>query len=225
MIENKDRQDKEKHIWERIASSYDRNTLKTYHKAYDETIRRIRALISQDQRVLEIGCGTGIVTLAVAPHVEEIVGVDISPKMMEIAQAKAQRMSIENARFTVCDGYTLPYEDEYFDRVLLCNILHVVSEPSTLLKEACRLCKSDGYVITATDCYAEPASFSARIALGVEWVLKQIGAIPVIEFYKKEHLHRLLEQAGLEIIETQILHPSPVNYYILARKNEAERIG
>lgn len=106
--------------------------------AYRRTIDKAEEVISQDDAVLDIGCGTGIVTLGIAPCVQRIIAYDISENMIHIAGEKAALQSIDNVEFYVGDGYDLPLEDGCFDVVLLCNILHFLKEPSVQLKEAHR---------------------------------------------------------------------------------------
>src|SRR6185295_19082015 len=50
-------------------------------------------------RVLSLGCGIGDTELLLAPHVAEVVGVDLSPAAIRQARADAQRLGIANARF------------------------------------------------------------------------------------------------------------------------------
>jgi SAM-dependent methyltransferase len=54
---------------------------------------------SRNSRVLSLGCGIGDTELLLAPHVREIVGVDLSPAAIRQARADAQRLGIGNARF------------------------------------------------------------------------------------------------------------------------------
>ncbi len=60
----------------------------------------------RESRVLSLGCGIGDTELLLAPHVGEIVGVDLSPAAIRQARADATRLSIPNARFEVGDGLT-----------------------------------------------------------------------------------------------------------------------
>jgi ubiquinone/menaquinone biosynthesis C-methylase UbiE len=138
--------------------------------------------------------------------------------MVAVAKSKAKRASITNVEFRVCDGYALPYDDQAFDVVLLFNVLHFVKEPTTLLQEAHRLLKPSGYLVSATDCYAEPGPLPFRIGLSIQRILKAIGVIPFMWTYKKEEIHQLFEQCAFVIVGTDVLHPAPVNYYVLARK-------
>lgn len=158
-----------------------------WKNAYELSIRKALAAISPGQQVLEIGCGTGIVSFGAAPHVQRLIAVDLSPEMIAEAQRKAQSLAVSNIDFRVGDGYSLPFADGSFDVVLLFNVLHIVQEPATLLREARRL-------------------------------LKLVGVIPIISYYRKRDVNRLFERNGLAIVESADLHPAPVNYYVLARK-------
>ncbi len=212
------RQEKERKIWDRLAANYDNNTGSTYKEAYRDSIARIKKLLKGSERVLEIGCGTGIVSLGIAPQAGSVTGVDISPEMIGRAKAKAVSENVQNATFEIFDGYSLPFNDGSFDVVLLFNILYIVKEPETLLAEARRLLKPGGILATATDCLAEPVDLYSRIVMAFEWMMHKMGTIAFIAFYRKKDVEDLIERNGFTIKETANLHPSPVNYYILAEK-------
>jgi ubiquinone/menaquinone biosynthesis C-methylase UbiE len=212
------RQEKEKSVWEGQAAGYDGRVMKTYRNAYDLSIRKVRSILTPEKTVLEIGCGTGIIALGISPDAKHISAVDISPRMIAEAMRKAAEASLDNVEFRVCDGYATPFEDGSFDVVLLFNTLHVVKEPSGLLREARRLLKPSGLLAAAVDCYAEPVPFPVRLMLALQKILKRAGVIPFLWDYRKGDADQLLEENGFAVIETDILHPAPVNYYLLAEK-------
>ncbi len=213
-------QRKERSIWGKQASGYDRRTLRIYEQAYERSIRKALSVISPDQCVLEIGCGTGILSLGIAPCAAKVVGTDISPEMVEIARRKAEQERLGNVEFRVGDGYSLPFEDGSFDTLLLFNTLHVVKEPEALLREAHRLLKPSGRLVSATDCYVEPVPLPTRLKLGTQRMLHRIGLIPFLWCWTKEGLQQLFARCSFEIAETDVLHAAPVNYYVLARRQE-----
>jgi ubiquinone/menaquinone biosynthesis C-methylase UbiE len=212
------RQEKERSLWDKQAHVYDKRSLKMYEEAYGQSIQKVRAVLSPHQRVLEIGCGTGIISLGIAPFVESVVATDISPQMIAVAESKAQSMSISNVDFRVCDGYALPYDDQSFDVVLLFNMLHCVKEPAALLREAHRLLKPSGHLISATDCYAEPVPLPVKLMLATQKFLNRLGVIPFMWQYEKKDLLQLFKQCSFAVVETDVPHPTPVNYYLLAKK-------
>ncbi len=212
------RQEKERKIWDRLASGYDANTGKTYKGAYLESIERTKKLLDSTDQVLEIGCGTGIIALGIANRCGSVTGVDISPVMIEQARTKAASENVQNVTFEVFDGYSLPLGDSSFDTVLLFNVLYIVKEPQTLLAEAGRLLKPGGILVSATDCLAEPVNLYSRIVMAYEWVMHKLGIIPFISFFRKKDVENLLTENGFTVKETAILHPAPVNFYVMAKK-------
>lgn len=214
---DQNRIEKEKRIWEKLAQSYDKQT-SVYKNAYRLSIEKTKAILKSHQNVLEIGCGTGIITFGVADSVKKITAIDISPKMIDVAIKKATKLNKTNIEFKVADGYELPYKDEEFDVILLFNVLYIIKEPEKQLKEAYRLLKKGGYLVTATDCYGELVPLKVKFKLILQNILNKIGILPYLKNYQKDELRRLLENNGFTFIEDDILHPAPMNYYILLQK-------
>jgi SAM-dependent methyltransferase len=85
---------------------------------------RILRLTAADRqsRLLSLGCGIGDTELLLAPHIGEVIGLDLSGAAVRQAWADAQRFGIQNARFI--EG-TLPYQDDAgFDAVIAIFFLH-----------------------------------------------------------------------------------------------------
>lgn len=208
---------KERSLWEKIAPNYDKQSTK-FEKAYKLSIEKAKEVLKNTDNVLEIACGTGIVSLGIAEKVNSVIGVDISPKMISIAKEKAAKLSANNVDFETADGYSLRYEDNSFDAVLLFNSLHIVKEPNVLLAETYRLLKPNGYLITATDCYSESVPFSKKIYTLVPKIMNKFGLINYLSCFSKKDVISLLTQNKYEIIEDDILYDAPVNYYVLGQK-------
>ena len=217
-MDNTTRQQKERALWDKQAGGYDRRTLGMFEEAYEQSIERTRSVVKPYDRVLEIGCGTGIIALGIAPDVASVTGTDISPEMVEVARRKAQRQEIDNVTFQVGDGYDLPFDDRSFDAVLIFNTLHVVKEPEALLAEAHRLLKPGGPLITATDCYAEPVPLGVRLKLIAQTLLDWLGVIAFLRNYTRSELRQLIMRNGFTVEEMAVLHPAPINAFLLARK-------
>mgnify|MGYP006282818825 FL=1 len=211
------RQENEKTLWNRVAKSYDRQT-QVYAYAYEQSIHKALQHIEADSSVLEIGCGTGTITFGIAGQAKNVEAIDISERMIEVAGEKAKQNGITHIHFQVGDAYHLPYENESFDVILLFNILHVVKDCQTVLKEAYRLLKPGGKLLTATDCYAEKSSWTSQMKILVEKLLKRLGLIPYLSIFSKHDLERMLKNHGFELFEKDVLHYHPVNYYLAGRK-------
>lgn len=86
----------------------------------DRILRRTGA--GADSRVLSLGCGIGDTELLLAPHVRELVGLDISPNAIQQATSDAQKLGLRNATFLVGDVEQLA--GRQFDVVLAIFFLH-----------------------------------------------------------------------------------------------------
>jgi SAM-dependent methyltransferase len=76
------------------------------------------AEIAPDERVLDVGCGTGTTTLAAAARARETLGVDISEPMIARAREQAREQGLPNVRFEVADAQTAPFESASHDVVI-----------------------------------------------------------------------------------------------------------
>ncbi len=207
----------ERKIWDRSAKYYDRNT-KRFEKAYQLSVEKTLEFVNNESKILEVGCGTGIITFEVAGFVKEIEAIDLSEKMIQIAKEKQKQKGVNNINFQVGDAYDLEYPDKAFNVVLLFNTLHVFKSPENVIKEIHRILKQKGILITATDCYAEKTSFKTSLMHMLEKLAKSLGIIKYLSFYKKEDLEVLIEGNGFQIKETKTLFHDPVNYLVLGEK-------
>jgi ubiquinone/menaquinone biosynthesis C-methylase UbiE len=201
-----------------MAVGYDARSLQAFKEAYELSIEKACAVLNPEDRVLEVGCGTGILALGVADCAGSVVATDISPAMIDVARGKAEDQEVDNVTFETHDGYALPYESRSFDAVLVFNVLHFVKEPDRVVQEAHRLLKPGGYLVTATDCYGEPVPLGMRLKLGLQRLLNWVGVIPFAWYYQRAALRALFEENGFEVVATEELHAVPVNYYVLAYK-------
>lgn len=211
------RQKKEKKIWDKLARRYDKQ-VKIYEEAYKSSINKSLQYINSDSHVLDLACGTGILSLALAKYASKITGIDISGKMIEVAQKKAKNQNVGNVEFLVADAYQIDYPENSFDVILLFNTLHVVQEPESVLRKAHSLLKPEGKLVMATDCYSETLFGVIKIWLTIQKLLTKIGIIPILSFFKKTDIDKILETCNYKILERDDLHVNPVNYYISAVK-------
>jgi ubiquinone/menaquinone biosynthesis C-methylase UbiE len=103
-----------------------------------------RAAFPERARVLEVGCGTGVITALIAalPTVAEAVGIDPSEGLVRRARRHAPDLT-----FDVGDGQALPYDDRSFDGVVFATTLCHVPDPHGALAEALRVLRLGGSLI------------------------------------------------------------------------------
>ena len=96
-----------------------------------------------EYRVLDVAAGTGHLGRAIAPHVRQVVAIDMTPEMLQKAKEEAVRSGIGNILFEEGDAADLPYTDGSFDMVVSRLALHHFEKPQLQLKEMVRVCKPD----------------------------------------------------------------------------------
>jgi ArsR family transcriptional regulator len=95
--------------------------------------------------VADLGCGTGALTAAIAPHVARVIGIDQSAAMLKAARARtAVHRNVELRRATLAD---LPIEDATCDAALLVLALSYVPDPAPVLLEMARILKPGGRAV------------------------------------------------------------------------------
>lgn len=119
------------------------------HATHRESLDVLAALVgpATGARVLDVCCGPGIVSCHLAPHVAEVVGVDLTPAMTARAAALAADKGLSNARFQVADALTLPFPDASFDVAVSRFALHQIERPDAALAEQARVVRPGGLVI------------------------------------------------------------------------------
>jgi SAM-dependent methyltransferase len=107
-----------------------------------------RLHIAPGSRVLDVGCGSGQLTLIAAKDGLEITGVDIASNLIERARARAQGEGLR-VRFEEGDAEALPFEDASFDVVVSLIGAMFAPRPNLVAKELLRVCKPGGTIAMA----------------------------------------------------------------------------
>lgn len=104
------------------------------------------------KKLLDFGPGDGWPSLLVAPFVDEIVGVEGSPRRVKVCRENAKRLGISNATFFhVTPGMPLPFQDESFDGVMAANSVEETPDPKASLLELFRVLRPGGRLRIAYD--------------------------------------------------------------------------
>lgn len=111
------------------------------------------AQLPKDISVLDVGAGAGQLALLLAEDgAREVVGVDISPAMLEAAELmrlSSRSPAAARVSFRLAPAHALPFRDERFDAVICRLVLHHSHKPQVILTELARLVKHSGILIVA----------------------------------------------------------------------------
>lgn len=177
--------------------------------------------LAQEQRLLDIGCGPGTITLSFAPFVGpsgKVVGVDASSIVIEQARAKAKEQGLNgNVEFRVGNAMQRleDFEDGSFDVVHAHQVVQHVKEPLKLLAEMKRLVKPDGGIVSFREGdMGNPTIYPYKKLINDDWlriyrdVQRSNGGDP--ECGRK--LHSLLRQAGFAAKDIIMHKPGTMTY-------------
>jgi len=181
-------------FWDKIANRYSKRPVAD-EASYQEKLRVTRTYFRPDMEVLEFGCGTGSTAINHSPYVGHIHAIDISSKMIEIAQEKAGGGNVSNVTFeqSTIEGVSVP--DQSLDAVLGLSILHLLENKEGAIEKVHRMLKSGGVFVTSTTCLGDSLKFFKLIAP----VGKLFGLMPLLKVFTTGELVASLTDAGFEI--------------------------
>jgi ubiquinone/menaquinone biosynthesis C-methylase UbiE len=144
-----DRKDAARRWFDRRAAGYESGVTSRWR----DPVRRasLEALeLDPEDRLLDVGCGTGAASRSAAETAESVVGVDLSPEMIERATGLAGGAG--NLRFEVADAEQLPFADGGFTKVLCSNSFHHYPDPSSAVQEMVRVLGPKGRLVIGDAC-------------------------------------------------------------------------
>ena len=103
--------------------------------------------IAPDDRILDLGIGTGMSLNFYPKDRGHIVGIDLSSGMLREARKKIREQGRDNATVFQADAMKLPFADDSFDHVFISHVISVVSDPFKLVVEAQRVAKSGARIV------------------------------------------------------------------------------
>lgn len=148
-----------KGFWDRWAKRYD-FAMSGDGRTYEQIVSYMKKVLDREMTVLELACGTGILSVRIAGSVKLLEATDFSEEMIRQAKAKAHSSRLH---FSVQDATVLPYTSGTFDAVVISNSLHIMPEPEKALAEIKRVLKPGGILIAPT--FTAAGSLSGRMRM------------------------------------------------------------
>ena len=180
-------------VYEKLAGVYDLTFGPTLHPGRLQAIESMA--IGGGNSVLEVGVGTGI-NLGLYPRSCEIIGIDLSPGMLEKAQERIVRKGLRNCRVMAMDAAAMTFSDDSFDVVYAPYLISVVPDPVQVAREMSRVCKPGGQIVILNHFKSDNAVLS-RIETAISPMTVHIG------FKSDLDLPGFLAQADLTPISIQ----------------------
>lgn len=190
--------------------------------------RRARRVLEELQlkdgdKVLDLGCGDGYYSylLTRIPLGLKIIGIDSHINAIDSAKSRVPK---EKATFIVGYAEELPFPKNYFNKIIMSEIIEHVTDDTKVLKEARRVLRENGILVLTT-----PNKHYSFLWDPVNWTLEHFFNFHIksgffagiwsqhLRLYKSEQLIKRMEKAGFEIVTCELLTTwcLPFSHYLL----------
>ena len=166
--------------YKRVSSFYDLTFGQVFRPGQKAIIKKMDCI--ESDHVLEIGIGTGS-SLQYYPEETKVVGIDISPDMLEVAKKRIIKDKIHNKHILLMNGERLSFPDNSFDKVVGMYVVSVTQNPQVLVEEMKRVCKNDGDIYIVNNFSTEQDNpFVKMFEKGLMPISKILGWKPYFPF-------------------------------------------
>jgi 2-polyprenyl-6-hydroxyphenyl methylase / 3-demethylubiquinone-9 3-methyltransferase len=184
------------------------------------------------KRVLDIGCGGGILSDSMARRGADVLGIDLASKALKVAQLHALEAGTPDVEYREIAAESLADEaPATFNTVTCMEMLEHVPDPASIVRACSALVKHGGWVFFST-INRNPKAFVFAI-VGAEYVLKLLpkGTHEYARFIRPSELAKWCRDSGLECVDTRGMQYNPltkrywlssdtsVNYLVACRKS------
>jgi 2-polyprenyl-6-hydroxyphenyl methylase/3-demethylubiquinone-9 3-methyltransferase len=183
------------------------------------------------KRVVDVGCGGGILAESMARRGAEVLGIDLATKPLRVAQLHAMEAGVATVQYREVAAEALAAEaPASFDVVTCMEMLEHVPEPASVVRACLQLVRPGGWVFFST-INRNPKAFLFAI-VGAEHLLRLLpkGTHEYARFIRPSELAQWCRDAGLELMQTRGMEYNPftrrywlsadtsVNYLLACRR-------
>jgi 2-polyprenyl-6-hydroxyphenyl methylase/3-demethylubiquinone-9 3-methyltransferase len=164
-----------------------------------------------DKRVLDVGCGGGILADAMGRQGAKVVGIDLATKALKVAQLHALEANTPNVEYREVSAEALAAQEPgTFDVVTCMEMLEHVPDPASIVRACRALVKPGGWVFFST-INRNPKSFLFAI-VGAEYVLTLLprGTHEYLKFIRPSELAGYCRASGLHVSESRGMEYNPL---------------
>ncbi|GGE82224.1 class I SAM-dependent methyltransferase [Stappia taiwanensis] len=186
-------------FWDRMAGKYAARAISD-EAGYAHTLERCRALLRPEDRVVELGCGTGSTALVLAGAVDDYLATDFSAEMIALARDKQAAAPVDGLSFQVATAEELAGQASRVNAVLCFNYLHLLRDLPGTLRSIHGMLAEEGLFISKTPCLRDMTPLIRWLVLPV---MRAVGMAPYVRSLGAEELSQHIADAGFEILAVE----------------------
>ena len=183
----------------RLISGWGNRTFQEMLFAITDVEKKL-ALKSED-RLLDVGCGTGLFEIVFTFWLKEIYAVDYSEEIVEVAKKNTEKY--DNVIIEKANIQNLPFKDEFFDKILVNSVIQYLNDLDEVEKsfdELKRVTKKQGRILVSLipDANKKDVFLNGYYKLGLseEEIREKIESNENVIWFDKEELKKLLKKIG-----------------------------
>ncbi len=186
--------------WSRLAPTYEDDNLYVIGQATHDAINSwLTGQFENNDHVLELGCGSGLFTEPVVGLVSHVTATDMSDEMLD--QARIKFAGNDCVTILKEDCCKTSFDDETFDAVFLANVIHLVSDPDSVLEESHRLLKHGGRLVVVD--FTSYGLTSQERKIMIDRYFERWGRPQrTNKALSPETMRSMVEKAGFKVVES-----------------------
>ncbi len=198
--------------WDPEGPSRPLMALNPVRLAFIEQMLQAQNRVLNGQHVLDVGCGGGLLSEAMAQAGAEVIGVDLSPELLEVAKLHALGAGLSNIDYQLQSAEDMANaHPAQFDLVTCMEMLEHVPAPESVLDACVKLLKPGGLLVLST-LNRTPKAFALGI-VAAEYVFNLVpkGTHSYAKFLKPAEIARVLRARGMELTALKGLQYAPLS--------------
>jgi ABC-2 type transport system ATP-binding protein len=195
--------ERKEEYWSRFADTFDEDQKYIVGEAVQQAVI---GRLSEERdlgEVIELGCGRGYFTKAIARNAAQVLATDLSDEMVEAARTELREFPNITVQKADCESTAFPAET--FDTAVMVNVVHFIENPEKCLQESYRILRAGGLLLLA-DYTGYGAKWFETMKMGMRF-LKKWGKPPryAQKGLSPDVLGSLVESAGFKVEEMQLI--------------------
>ena len=201
-------------FWNLISSKYATSPISD-EAAYETKITKLKTCLTTEMSVLDIGCATGTQCGDIANNVKQVTGIDISSKLLAIAEQRMAERNLDNIEFLQTSVFDEAFQPDSFDVVMAFFVLHFFEDIDVVFERIHELLKPGGIFISETACLGN----KNKLMGGLLRFAGHLGFLPKINLLTSQQLEQSLKRTGFSISEKiKFSKRSDAEFTLIAKK-------